>query len=68
LINYKAIKTLDDMRLMQLGWVYDVNFKPTFEKIKERGYLVQVSEFLVKTPKTEKAIDAALRYVDEHCL
>ena len=68
LIDYKAIRTFDDMRLMQLGWVYDVNFKPTFEKIKERGYLGQISEFLVKTPETEKAVEAALRYVDEHTL
>jgi putative nucleotidyltransferase with HDIG domain len=68
LIDYKKVKTLDDMRLTQLGWVYDVNFKPTFKKIKERGCLGQVSEFLVKTPETEKAAEAALRYVDEHCL
>ena len=66
LTDYKMIKTLDDMRLMQLGWVYDVNFKATFEKIKERGYLGQVSEHLVKTTETEKAIEAALKYVDEH--
>jgi len=66
LIDYKAVRTLDDMRLMQLGWVYDVNFKATFKRIKERGCLVQISELLVKTPETEKAIAAVLKYVDEH--
>lgn len=66
LIDYKKIKTFDDMRLMQLGWVYDVNFKPTFARIKERGYLEQISEFLVKTPETEKAVNAVLKYVESH--
>jgi HD domain len=68
LVDYKSIKTLDDMRLMQLGWVYDVNFRSTFEKIKERDYLGQVSEYLVKTPQTEKAVEVALKYVDKNCL
>jgi hypothetical protein len=66
LIDYKKLRTMDDMRMLQLGWVYDINFGPAFERIAERGYLEQVAEYITKTPLTERAIGRVLQYVDDH--
>ncbi len=66
LIDYNKLRTMSDMRMMQLGWVYDINFTPTFERIAEQKYLEQIAEYLPKTPQTEKAIEQVLKYVDEH--
>jgi response regulator RpfG family c-di-GMP phosphodiesterase len=41
LIDYARLRTLHDMRLMQLGWVYDVNFPQTLERILWRQYCRQ---------------------------
>lgn len=38
-INYDKLETINDLKLMQLGWIYDINFKESLEIIKERKYI-----------------------------
>jgi hypothetical protein len=64
LIDYKALQTWNDMQLCQLGWVYDVNFAPTLERIRQRKLLEMILEFLPKTADIEKVKEKILRYVD----
>jgi len=33
------IKNLNDFKLFQAGWVYDINFLPTLQRLKKRNYL-----------------------------
>ena len=40
------IRTLNDFKLLQIGWIYDVNFRRTFQIVQERGYLERVREAL----------------------
>ena len=66
LVQMKDIKTLNDFKLLQMGWIYDINFKRTFEIVKERRYLEQIRKAL---PEKSTPIDAvyqrALAYLDE---
>jgi hypothetical protein len=64
LIDYNALRTWNDMKLCQLGWVYDVNFAPTLERIKQRKFIEMILEFLPKTADIEKVKKKILRYVD----
>ena len=63
-VDYADLHTLNDFRLMQLGWVYDVNFIPTFERIRQRGYLEETCGYLTCPDKIDKAKKAVLDYVD----
>jgi hypothetical protein len=63
-IDYKALRTLNDMKLCVLGWVFDVNFKPTFMRLKERRHLETIFEFLPDTPDIRKAREKIFAYVD----
>ena len=38
------LKTLNDFKLLQIGWIYDVNFGRTFQIVRERGYLERIRE------------------------
>mgnify|MGYP006301170009 CR=1 FL=1 len=38
-VNYDRLETLNDLKVMQLGWIYDINFKETKKIIKNRNYL-----------------------------
>ncbi|EFK07764.1 HD domain protein [delta proteobacterium NaphS2] len=66
IVQMKDMRTLNDFKLLQLGWIYDVNFKRTFEIVKERRYLEQIRGAL---PEKSIPIDAvyqrALAYLDE---
>ncbi len=48
-INYNDLKTLDDLKLMQLGWVYDINYKKSFEILKEQEYLESIYKSMVQS-------------------
>jgi hypothetical protein len=64
LIDYSRLRTLNDMRLLQLGWVYDVNFAATLKRIKQRKFLEQLIDFLPRTKDIEKLKAKIFEYVD----
>ncbi len=63
-INYSKLKTLNDMKLLQLGWVFDVNFHVTFKRIKQRRYLETLASFLPQTHDVERALRSAVDFVN----
>ena len=63
-IDYRDLKSWNDMKLCQLSWVYDVNFIPTLNRIKERGYIEMIIGFLPKTDGVQKAAIAVQTYID----
>lgn len=62
LINYEQIKTINDAKLLQLGWVYDVNFDWSLKQIHDRGYLQAIIEMLPKTDPVKQAANHILDY------
>lgn len=63
-IDYSRLRTWNDMKLLQLSWVYDVNFTATLERIKERRFLETLIDFLPKTEDIEKIKEKIFGYVD----
>jgi len=64
-IDYKELRTMNDMKLCVLGWVYDVNFVPTLSRLKQRRYLETIFEFLPDTPDIRKVRDKIFAYVED---
>ena len=63
-IDYARLRTLTDMKLCQLDWVYDLNFVASLKRLNERGYLQEIYTTL---PQTEamQAVQRTIRdYVD----
>jgi hypothetical protein len=63
-IDYKSLRTWNDMKLCILGWVYDVNFVPTLRRLKQRRHLETIFEFLPDIPDIHKVRDKIFAYVD----
>jgi hypothetical protein len=61
LIDYVKLRTLTDMKLCQLDWVYDLNFAASLKRLKERGYL---EELYAALPENE-AMQAVQRTIQE---
>lgn len=51
LVTFSNLKTLDDFTLMQLSWIYDLNFKASLGLVLERSY---IERLLAKLPQTEE--------------
>lgn len=43
---YTRLKTLNDYKLMQMSWVYDINFSITLQRFMENGYLTRLLHLL----------------------
>jgi hypothetical protein len=64
LVEYTRLRTLNDMRLCQLGWVYDMNFAASLARLRERGLLPQLLSFLPATPDIDRLRDKLFTYID----
>jgi hypothetical protein len=63
-IDYRILKTWNDNKLIQLSWVYDVNFVPTLERIRQRGFLEKLIDFLPANRDIERVRTKVLDYVE----
>ncbi|MHC4911673.1 MAG: HD domain-containing protein [Planctomycetota bacterium] len=62
-IDYRTPRTWNDMKLCQLGWVYDVNFPQTLGRITERGFLENIFDFLPDNEDIRKVRKKIFDYV-----
>jgi hypothetical protein len=58
MVQLSNLKSLNDFKLMQLSWVYDINFQSTLRLIKERGVLEQLADTL---PREEAVLEVLAR-------
>jgi hypothetical protein len=63
-IDYSKLRTWNDMKLCQLGWVFDVNFPATLKRIKQRGFLEMIFEFLPSTEDINRIREKIFEFVD----
>jgi len=53
IVNIKHVKNLNDFKLLQIGWIFDINFDITRQAIKSRHYLELIRDVLPKSEKIE---------------
>jgi HD superfamily phosphohydrolase YqeK len=63
-VQVRNMRTLNDFKLFQVGWVFDVNFRHTFSAILKRGYLDMLQSVLPDTRQVETIFEAARKHVD----
>jgi hypothetical protein len=63
LISYASIKTINDAKLLQLGWVFDIYFDHSLRQIYDRGCLEAIIALLPETDKIKRVTQHVLAYV-----
>jgi hypothetical protein len=58
-----AVKNLNDFKLLQIGWLYDINFHPTFQEINKRNYIEGIVSALPETEDIKKVAETAEQYL-----
>jgi putative nucleotidyltransferase with HDIG domain len=61
----EEMRTLNDFKLLQIGWVFDLNFPQSFETIMHRKYVQKLSEVLPQTDEVKRAVAVALRHAEK---
>lgn len=56
--------TYNDMKLFELSWVFDINFRPTFRRLLENRYIDRIFEVLPDDPDIRRARSHIARHID----
>jgi hypothetical protein len=64
MINLVNVKTLNDFKLLQLSWIFDLNFAPTRRMFRERGYLEAFATVLPTDVAVRNALSVLESYLD----
>ncbi len=65
LATLSLLKTLHDFSIMQLTWMYDLNFPASFRLAKEQGHIERIIATLPHTNHIEEAIFVLRQYMKE---
>jgi len=61
--SLSSLKTLNDFKVMQLTWVYDLNFPASFRLASDQGYIDRIVATLPETDYVTQAISGLRRYM-----
>jgi len=53
IVDINHVKNLNDFKLLQIGWIFDINFDSTMQSIKSRRYIEMIRDVLPKSKKIE---------------
>lgn len=62
IVNIKHIQNMNDFKLLQMGWIYDINFAPALQKIVERKYLQRIRAVLPPSGTIDDLLADMLKY------
>ncbi len=65
MVRLSSLRTLNDFRLLQLAWIFDLNFTRSLQLVLERSVIDSIAASLPKTIEIAGAIDCIRKYVDE---
>lgn len=63
--DLKDMATLNDFKLLQISWVFDLNFKPTFRAVQDRRYIEKIAATLPQTREIEQLVAIVQAYLEE---
>ncbi len=67
LVQTADLETLNDFKLLQIGWIYDVNFARTFQMARERAYLEMIRDALPRgSDRVEEIFARARGYLERY--
>lgn len=61
--SIKDMKTLNDFKLLQIGWVYDLNFVPSIQFVQSRNIIERIEAILPQSKEITEAVSHAKDYV-----
>jgi len=65
IMSYTKLKTINEFKVLQMSWVFDINFRPTFEILRERNNIGAIAATLPDTPLLQEALDFVNGYIEK---
>ena len=62
IISLTDIRSLNDFKLLQLSWIFDLNFRPSFALLAQRDYIQKIAGCLPGTEEMSRAVSFLTEY------
>ncbi len=62
IVRSQHVRNLNDFKLLQVGWVFDIHFEYTVKRLKERRYLEMIRAALPE----DESVESVFRGVTDH--
>lgn len=62
IISLSNIRSLNDFKLLQLSWIFDLNFRPSFALLAQRDYIRRIAGCLPHTEEMNRAVSFLTEY------
>jgi hypothetical protein len=63
MVRLATVRSLNDFKLLQLSWVFDLNFPVSFRIIRERRLIEQLAATLPVQARESRAVTALFEFV-----
>lgn len=64
IVDVNNVKNLNDFKLLQIGWIFDISFEQTLHAVKSRKYLEMLCEVLPSSGRIEKIFNVIQKHLD----
>jgi HD domain len=64
MINLRDVRTVNDFKLLQLSWLFDLNFAPTVRLFRDRGYLAAFAAILPPSREVQETLTLLESFLD----
>jgi len=65
IVDINHVKKLNDFKLLQIGWIFDINFEPTLQALCSRRYLEMIRNVLPESEKMGTVFAIINKYLAE---
>ncbi|QXE90843.1 HD domain-containing protein [Geomonas subterranea] len=65
MVQLSTLKSLNDFKLLQVSWIYDINFPATLRLIRQRSVLERFEVMLPRDPEVLEVLAQVGRYLDD---
>lgn len=65
IVDIHHIQTFNDFKLLQIGWIFDVNFKPTIDAVISRNYINDICSALPASEKVKTIKKVVNHYIEK---
>jgi hypothetical protein len=60
----REMASLSDFKLLQISWVFDLNFKPAFRVVRERRFVERIASGLPQTEDIKRVVRVAQKHLE----
>jgi hypothetical protein len=65
-IHLEHVRVLNDFKLLQISWVYDLNFRSSYSLLQQRGHIAALAATIPLDEETAEAVALAVAAIDRH--